>query len=328
MRPRTLAIVPLLLALAAAVSAADQPVSGKSLQLKRSNSSKEQLKFASKDPALLFPAIGGADDPTLAGLTIELFNPSHPTVVFNLAATTTGWTVKPGTSPSYKYKNKDGAALVKSIAIRAGKQLQLELRQVGFPLAGPMGPVGIRVSTGALRNCALFDGSTIKKDQIQQYKAVNALASTIPDCEDASLGAFDPGVCENGTFGGNMCGGTCPAGSLCSTQDLSTCVCIDSADPCGDTAPVCNGQCPVGEECLPIGGYPLPSCGCLPAGSTPCSGMAICSGDCPAGSECNFFVFPLFDSCQCGASGPCGSGGDDCPPGQTCHVSSGGSFCL
>jgi hypothetical protein len=42
---------------------------------------------------------------------------------------------------------------------------------------------------------------------------------------------------------------------VCSTQDLSTCTCIDGAQPCGDTGPACNGQCPMGEECFATGGF-------------------------------------------------------------------------
>ena len=309
-------------------AAADQPISGHSLVLKRAANGLEKLTFASKDPATLFPAIGGPDDPTTNGATIELFSPDFPTVTFTVpsGAGVPGWTSKVATYSSYNYIDKfagDGTPVSK-VQLKQSKILKLTSKSVGFPLNGPTGPIGIRVTIGSLRSCALFIAATIKKDQANSFRAGAAVAPA--DCADATLGAYDPGACENGSFGSG-CGGNCPPGAVCGTQDLSSCVCISETQPCGTTAPVCNGECPVGEECLPIGGYPLPNCGCLPAGSTAC-GDGQCSGDCPVGQECNHIYFPTYDSCHCGPPGSCGTGGDDCPPGYSCGVYPGGAICF
>src|SRR5262245_24170826 len=63
------------------VTAAEQPIGASRLFLHRSSSGLEKLAFVSKDPAFLFPAIGGPDDPTPSGsggLVVELFSPSTP----------------------------------------------------------------------------------------------------------------------------------------------------------------------------------------------------------------------------------------------------------
>lgn len=54
--------------------AADHPLSSGKLDMKRSNG-KAQITFSSKDPALLFPGVGSADDPgtgSPGGALIEL----------------------------------------------------------------------------------------------------------------------------------------------------------------------------------------------------------------------------------------------------------------
>ena len=47
-----------------ASGAADQAIHASKLMLKRSSSGRERLTFVSKDPAFLFAAIGGPDDPS------------------------------------------------------------------------------------------------------------------------------------------------------------------------------------------------------------------------------------------------------------------------
>lgn len=319
----------------ASANALDQPVSGQSLSLKRSGSGREKLQFASKDPAVLFPPIGGADDPTTNGATIELFSPDFPTTVtFNVpaGAGVPGWTAKMATYSSYKYVDKlaGGVTPISLVQLKQGKMLKLAGKSTGFPLNGATGPIGIRITIGSLRTCALFTADTIKKDGIAIFRADKAPAPA--DCDDATLGAYDPGACETGSIGAG-CGGTCPPGGVCTTQDLSSCTCVFDTDPCGETAPVCNGECPVGEECRATGGFVLNECRCLPTGSTPCNHgngpSGTCGGDCPAGEECNHIVYPSWDVCGCGPPGPCGSGGgDDCPPGTTCNVAPNLAFCI
>lgn len=316
----------------AVARAVDQPVAGGSLTLKRSANGSERLLFVSKDTLVPFPAVGGPDDPTTNGVMVELFSPDLPTATFQLApgVGTPGWTVKSGSRGSYRYVDKlaDIGSPFTLVQLRQGKLLKIMGRTSGFPLRPPTGPVGIRVTIGSLRTCALFTASTITKDQLNAYSAAKASAASLADCSDASLGAYDPAACEHQTDY-YVCGGTCPAGSVCATRNLATCSCIDSAQPCGSTAPVCNGECPVGEECVGIGGFILPNCGCLPTGSTPCR-QHQCGGDCPAGLECNYFARHLssLSGCLCGGPGACGAGGDDCPSGMHCATGPPGTFCV
>lgn len=319
----------------------DQPISAAELVLKRSASGKETLQFRSKDPAFLFPAIGSAADPvsgTPGGATIELFSQdgSEATLSIPAGAGKPGWTTKASPPISFKFMNSfapGGISPVRNALLRQGKLLTLKANAIGLPLLGPQGTVGIRITTGTLRSCALFDAATIKRDTASVFVARNAIAANLSDCSDASFGGSTCGAgdsCCNGSFIGDQCGGTCPPGSACGTRDLDTCLCISSAQPCGDTSPVCNGECPVGEECLTGGGFPLPSCVCLPTGSTACSKFE-CGGACPTGQECNFFEIstPGASGCVCGPPGPCGSGGDDCPAGFHCAFGPGiGPLCL
>jgi hypothetical protein len=213
----------------------------------------------------------------------------------------------------------------------AQRKLKVVARSTVVPSAGPhAGRVAIRITTGSLRQCALFDGAAVRTDRFGEFVAGTTevpSATFLPDCSDDTLVVEPPPPppCTDLTFPDSMCAGSCPAGSECGTTDLSTCVCIDGSQPCGDTSPTCNGQCPAGEECFATGGFPLPGCSCLPAGSTVCSQFQ-CGGVCPAGQECNSFVVttPGASGCLCGPPGPCGFGGDDCPPGFQCVGMPGG----
>jgi hypothetical protein len=64
-----------------------------------------------KDPSLLFPAIGGVDDPSLdfgPELLIELFaanDPSRATFVLPSGRARTGWSVRLGKTDRYRFVN-------------------------------------------------------------------------------------------------------------------------------------------------------------------------------------------------------------------------------
>jgi len=311
----------------ATASAADQPISAAKLVMKRGSNGKEKLAFVSKDPAFLFPAIGGADDPadgTPGGATVELFsaNEGPATLVMPAGAGKPGWSVRAAGRSSFKYANPlspTGDSPVRAALLKEGKVLKVTSRTVGgLPLATAQGAVGVRITTGSLRSCALFDAATIGKDEPGKFVARNAAAPA--DCSTATLGG--PTCTELGDA--PTCGGTCPPGSACGTRDLSTCECISSAAPCGDTYPVCNGECPVGETCGSTGGFPLPGCGCVPAATVACgSTQPACDGTCPTGLSCfpNSLVLPIgtFDFCEC-LSGPPGDPCGGCPPGFSCAI--------
>jgi hypothetical protein len=320
--------------LAGTAGAADQPVAGRKLLIKRAASGAEKLVFASRDPAFLFPAIGGSDDPASGspgGAMVEVFTQTggQASYVVPPGLGKPGWRVKEGARDVYKFVDPPSGALsaLRVLVLKEGKLLKVVAKTTGLPLTGPLGAAGIRVTTGGLRSCAGFDAATIRQDVAGTYVAMDAPASTLADCSDASLAALAP--CGDTPF--PECGGGCPAGSVCSSQDLATCTCVSSADPCGDTFPVCNGTCPAGEACFSQGSPPFVSCTCAPIGTTPCGSSAfpVCGGDCPAGATCdpitNSSPF-IQDGCGCSAA-PCGGGGTQCPPGFMCAIAPGFQVC-
>jgi hypothetical protein len=333
---------------ARSVPAADQPIDGTRLLLERSGT-RGKLVFVSHDADLLFPAVGGPDDPaTTAGLLIELFagGPGAEQTAMDVppGLENPGWAERAQAPAWYRYRNRSapgGPSPVRLAIIRQGKLVKIIARQVGLQLAGPQGSVGIRISTGnsiqpgRIRNCALFDASTVRHDEAGRFEAAGARGDAISDCGDGTMRGIP---CT--TSGGPVCGGFCPAGSNCGTPEGSSCVCISASQPCGDTGPVCNGQCPTGETCGSVGGVPYPSCGCLPDGSTPCGTVyPTCGdGDCPSEQSCYGVSFTCcggltLNGCQCLSAPPppppCSQ--ITCPPGFYCAVlppPGGGPVCV
>lgn len=181
----------------ATAAAADKPISGKKLQLKRSSSGKEKLTFQSKDPAFLFPAIASADNPATGspgGLRVELFAlGTMQSAVLDVppGVGKPGWKVSDGNTDQYKYTNSDsplGPSPLKTAQLKQGKMIKLSGKEVGLVLAAAQGGIAIRITTGSLRNCAVFGQASIKRDQANEFNAANAPAPAIPDCSNASLG--------------------------------------------------------------------------------------------------------------------------------------------
>ena len=55
-------------------------------------------------------------------------------------------------------------------------------------VAGPHGSVGVRVTTGTLRNCARVGGRVLR-DEAGKFIAKDGLAADLVDCSDAELGS-------------------------------------------------------------------------------------------------------------------------------------------
>ena len=68
---------------------------------------------------------------------------------------------------------------------RRGDEIRLDAR------ISPLDRVAVRVTTGLLRNCALFDGATILRDEPNRFIAKRAVAPVVTDCSNAALG-FSP----------------------------------------------------------------------------------------------------------------------------------------
>jgi hypothetical protein len=180
----------------ALATAADKPVSGQKLQLKRSSSGKEKLVFLTKDPSFLFPAIASADNPASGapgGMTIELFSqtePSAPSLAVPPGVGNPGWKIVDGGVDSYKYTNKSapaGPSPVKVAILKQGKMIKITAAEMGLALAATQGRVAIRVTTGSLRSCAVFGPGSIKRDAAGNFMAVRAPVPAITDCSNASL---------------------------------------------------------------------------------------------------------------------------------------------
>ena len=134
------------------------------------------------------PLVGTATDPTLFGATVE-FCSAQGRVTFDLPAQF--WHAS-GSGSVFKYTQAGSAVDIKVALIKGGRTLKIVSKAVGIPLPGGLGAVGVRVTTGDVRNCALFTASTILKDEPGKYAAHSALAGAIGDCSDASLGCGAP----------------------------------------------------------------------------------------------------------------------------------------
>lgn len=196
---RTLATALLLAAMllgAPPAGAIDVPVDADGLVLRRNPGGREVLEFMARD-AVLVPEQRSGDDPSRAGgepVLVELFGGDGSTASFAIPTGSgiPGWRAREGKRqpPSFRYLNPwapDGPSSVKVLVLREGEGLMIVGRAVGLPLGGETRGVGIRVTLGSLRLCALFDESTVVHDRPGKFAARNALAAGLTDCEDASL---------------------------------------------------------------------------------------------------------------------------------------------
>jgi hypothetical protein len=327
MRARALVVICSLAASLGLDSAvrADQPIDGLRLTLKRSGT-KQKLLFLSDDPDAYSPLPGGNDDPVTGspgGATLELFSQHEGpgSVTAPRGAGKPGWTTA---TDIYRFANASapgGISPVQSIILRKGKLLKVVARATGLPLAVAEGTIGVRFTTGGLRSCALFGPSTIRHDKPGSYVATHASAATLTNCSNTSLGGP---TCGENPY--PQCDGTCAGGAVCGLNfTLDGCRCVSPTEPCGDTFGVCNGTCPAGEQCGSVGGFPLPSCGCVPVGATPCgaTGVPTCGGDCPGADVCRpIAIQSIFGGlgCMCVHDAPCDNacGGGNCPGGFFC----------
>jgi hypothetical protein len=313
------------LSVCTAAQAVDRPIDGQRLVLKKVGAG-TKLTFVSRDPAFLFPAIGGADDPATVGATVELFSQSEGQASLDMPAGVgnPGWNAASGSPSSHRFRNGDapgGISAVRVAVLREGKVLKIVAKDAGLPLAGVQGAVGIRITTGTLRSCARFAGSAIRRDLPGIFVGSNSNLGDLSSCSDGVMS----GQPECGEFGYPFCGGTCPANTTC-VAGTGACHCVSlDATPCGETSPVCGGTCPAGEQCAAVGPEPaFKQCVCLPTGSTPCGdpGAPVCGGACPSGTACKpVRSLPIFGGglgCSCNPPGPCGKGGADCPNGFAC----------
>jgi hypothetical protein len=292
-----------------ALHAADTGISGQKIVLK-SRGAKQKLIFQSKDPAAPFPPIGSVDDPSAAGLTIEVVTPGG---VGSLTASGgTGWRSRDAAIDSYAFKGASSSP-VRSIALKQGRTLKITTRSVPVAMTDPLGSVGLRLTMGGTRACALFDGATVVADVAGSFTAKTSAAPA--ECSLATLG--HPSVCGNGVLEeGERCEATSDA--ACPGECQADCTCPPR---CGD------GLLDAGEQCdgATFGPWPPNECADLGDAVPACQSDCTCCATrlCTAGTFmatcCPGFACPLplgpNDRTYCT---PTCTTADDCAAGQIC----------
>jgi hypothetical protein len=174
--------------------AVDEPFANAKLVMKRSASGSVTVRFVAEDPNLVFPAVGGPDDPSDVGMAIELFSPSQLLPGSSLA-------VPPGAGPPPGWKRRDATvdayvwmhpgapgppSPVARVVVKQGRLLRFVARDAAGLLDSPQSRVGIRITTGSIRHCAVFDGASIRISVPGRFVA-EATSSTLADCSNSSL---------------------------------------------------------------------------------------------------------------------------------------------
>jgi hypothetical protein len=274
-------------------------------------------KFVSKSAPGTFPlpAPGSAEDPTIAGALLRMFDTDDPGAgEASFVLDQSGWTGlgNPAGSAGYKYSGKNDLldpdpngtcriVLLKEKVIKAvcgGAAVTLTP-----PFSGSEGiRLGILAGSMAARYCATFGGE-LKRNDSTIAKRKNAPAPS--ECAGVPQ---DRRPCGDTAY---ACHGECPNGLTCSANPIGegSCVCVTpSAVPCEDTGgfpmPVmCGGACPDGLSCATIDINTesfIISCGCIPSDAVACaeSSAPACGATCPSGLTCQAGGLGNF-SCVC-----------------------------
>ena len=156
-----------------------------------------KITFESSDPALAVPAVGGADDPSLNGATVEIFRAAATSTTSTVPAGTgrPGWKVGATPGMPFLYVNPAapaGPSAVRRLALRARPQLRLTAFPAVDPIAvAPPSELGIRITMGGIRVCALFGGSAIRRSGPGLFVARGTMLP-VGDCDATHLGAGAP----------------------------------------------------------------------------------------------------------------------------------------
>lgn len=247
--------------LAAAVAvAADHQVIGKELTLRRTpgnpaGSLRLALEQGIPDGV---PVPDGADDPSLAGMTITLFARGSGATASFVAAPGRGaraWKVR-ATPRSIGYAYNDPRAgtdplQIRSVQLRTRAPLRITAPAAGLLLDVTESAIAVRVQYGSTRVCALFDPESVRRSGPGIFVARDGDANLLPNCNDETLsGACPTGVCPTPTpVPPRICGGR-PVTAACS-QSLTTQETCEQEGGCWQYTPfhppgVCN--CPTLDQ--------------------------------------------------------------------------------
>lgn len=275
------------LALAAALTgaqAADHPLDAAKLVLRQQASGAARMIFIARSSLVEIPSPGGLSDPRSVGATVELFARDGERATFLVPAGEgrPGWRLR-GEGSGFVYTRPGQSAAgsaVRAVALRQHRALRIAAGDAGLTLDATLDSVGVRLTIGTLRLCALFAPATVVRDEAGIFVARRAVAAALADCGDSALAGA---ICGNGVREPvEDCDGGDDA--ACPGDCLPTCVCQGF---CGDgivnqTSEVCDagaGTCGVGLECASPG-HPneclccAPSFGC--AFASCCDPLATC----------------------------------------------------
>jgi len=169
----------------------DRPLKARKLMLRRTTSGTESMTI---DLRGLAPtaARGGADDPSLHGMTIELLSAGGGAVAFDLPAgvSTPGWRVRGSSAVTYKYVNPDaapGPTPVRIVTLKGGRLVKIVGDGTGLPMDRAHGAIAVRVTVGRQRACGVFRGTAVVRDEPGEFLGRKA-TTVVGDCSAASLG--------------------------------------------------------------------------------------------------------------------------------------------
>jgi len=290
-------------------------------------------------------------------LQVDLFSPAE-----SLGASLTapagvgnpGWSTNASAVPVHRFRNggaPDAFSILKVVVLKQGRVLKVIGRSAGLALTGPQGAVGIRIVTGSLRSCALFGGTTVRRDEAGRFLARAASATGLTDCSNTSLGGAEPPapVCGDGVQNQSSeeCDGNevaqCGGPSSCRPAGFAgECQCCSNGGPGTQPTDCCNASvifvptpdggtchatrcdapfsCSATDVCQPDG-----SC-CAPVGGacrlTLLGGLSL--GPCCSGLECRTLDINANVVCCVADGGSCASDAEccttHCTPSGTCQT--------
>jgi hypothetical protein len=139
------------------------------LKDKLAETTRRKLVVLARDPSIIAPVPGGASDPTTAGATLTLYNPTtQESETYNLPSGHWQGLGNPAGSRGYKYKDRDQVnGPCKRVIVKPGKLVKAVCKgdQIGYTLdEATQGRMSVALSAGSLRWCYVF-GGTLLKDQ-------------------------------------------------------------------------------------------------------------------------------------------------------------------
>lgn len=254
---------------ASAARAADLTVVGKEITLRRTPGNRAgSLRLALEQGVPDgVPLPDGADDPSLAGMTVTLFARGSGATASFVATPGRGaraWTVRATPrSTSYAYNDPRASAdplQVRSVKLRSRAPMRITAPAAGLPLDVAETAIAVRVEYGSTRVCALFDPESVRRSGPGIFVAREGDANLLPNCNDETLsGACPTGICATPTptpapVPPRICGGREVTASC--SRDLATREACEQEGGCWETYNpfyrdgICN--CPTrdqGEVC-------------------------------------------------------------------------------